>query len=167
MKKILLILGCCLLVVLIVFGKSRYTSHPTNDGMLYFFYPTQVGGSQNGATFTYDLTYLHPSDTCTINFSLHTPHKGEVTELTLHSDAGELRDTTLIRYYIEPNSKGLEYRMHAAFDFPGLLKLFLADAPLSFRVVQGGTATEYTYSPAKWKKERIRMEEFHEILQMP
>jgi hypothetical protein len=139
---------------------KKYHSIVQQNGILYFVYP-QEGFKRTKSTFVYDLTYLTPGDSATLNFTIVDKNIIQADSLFLHIDSITLKAAPA-KMFVEPKHSKWKCRFTSKFLFSDLDSFYREGQP---EIIVGTGTGKLTYSISKgaWKKQYSVM---HKIIQL-
>lgn len=135
--------------------EKRYSSYPTNQGMLYHFSTMKLGKKCNTRIFEYDMTYVHPTDSVTFNYTVTTENPCNVKETMIKLDGKTIASGSTKTLYRDVKKNGYILRTSTKFAITDIEKVFSSTNPPRFEsVYDNGVKATATYSVSRWKKEK-------------
>jgi len=150
-----------------VTAQDRYTSRPTQDGTLFFLSPKKLGNVKGADGFEFDMTYVTSNDSAYVNFSVKSKTAVRPTGLCLIYGNGEKYECDNYKLlFIDKHGSSYEIRVTSTFPFSVLREAFSSTESPVYAFNLAGTNVEASYKKSAWKKDRSRISEIFNLIDL-
>ena len=156
---------CFALLPQFVGAQGRFTTRLTDKGTLHFLEPKKLNDLSGVSRFEFDMTYVTSTDSAYVNFSVKAPVAVKPSDIRLCYGTGLILscdDSRLL--FIDRHGASYEIRMMCRFPISELRKALEEASPPVFRFKMGNSEASASYRPSAWKKDRIRINEMFNLI---
>ena len=144
---------------------NRYISRNTDNGILYFLEPIKLKHTVGIKSFEYDLSYVAPSDSAFLNFSIRSKVACKPENITIlyPDNSSYLCDKNEI-LFIDTFSSGFDIRVSLHIPISIFRKALQYDAPPVFNFTLCGKEATATYKQNTWRSEKKELTQIFNVI---
>lgn len=146
--------------------KGMYVSRPQENGMLYYVFPLTLFESRTDGNFIFDLTYLQPSDSITINFT-YTQKNFVASDSVLFQSEDSHFGGKAVKIYAEAEKVNKwVHRYSLKCPIERIFSFFNQDDGVWVVLFANGREIEYAIRKAEWKKISPRLNSIFQTIRI-